>query len=133
MKRKIFLLAFFGLVLFSCNYENEQDKLGTGFEEKFRPDTEYFMDNSLKFKIIEINDSRCPTDVVCIWAGKADVKIKVESPVSETFVLSTLENKIDTVGNYSFELIEVSPYPVSTKTIKTEEYKVTLKITDLNN
>lgn len=133
MKRKLFFIAFFGLVLSSCNYENEQDKLSTGFEEKFRPDTEYFLDNSLKFKITEINDSRCPTDVVCIWAGKADVKIKVESPVSETFVLSTLDNKIDTVGNFSFELIEVSPYPVSTKTIKTEEYNVTLKITDLNN
>ena len=133
MKRRLFLFAFFVLVLFSCNYENEQDKLSTGFEEKFKPDKDYLLDNSLKFKITEINDSRCPTDVDCIWAGKADVKIKVESPVSETFVLSTLDDKIDTVGNYSFELIDVSPYPVSTKQIKINEYKVTLNIKNLSN
>lgn len=134
MKRKLFLFAFFLLGFFSCNYENEPEKFSTGFEDKFRIDTEYLLDNnSLKFKIIEVNDSRCPSDVVCVWAGKADVTIKIESPVSETFVLSTLDNKIDTVGNYSFELIDVSPYPVSTKQIKTEEYKVTLNIKDLTN
>lgn len=134
MKRKLFLFAFFGIGLFSCIYENEREKSDIGLEDKYRIDTEYLLDNkSLKFKINEINDSRCPCDVVCVWAGKAEVSIKIESPDSETFILSTLDNKIDTVGNYSFELIDVSPYPVSTKQIKTNEYKVTLNIKNLSN
>lgn len=134
MKRKLFLFVIIGLGLFSCIYENEPENFSTGFEDKFRIGTDYQLNhNSLKFKITEIVDSRCPSDVVCIWAGKAEVKINVESPVSRTFVLSNPEHKIDTVGSYSFELIEVSPYPVSTRKLKTEEYIVTLKITDLNN
>jgi hypothetical protein len=93
-------------------------------------------DNSLKFSITEINDSRCPSDVVCVWAGKADVKIKVESPFSGNLVLSTMNNgfykNIDTLGNYSFQLVDVSPYPISTEEIKLEDYSVTLKIEVLN-
>ena len=89
----------------------------------------------MKFSITEINDSRCASDVTCIWAGKADVTIEVESPVKGSLVLSTIENgidhKTDTLGNYSFQLIDVSPYPVSTQIIKLEEYDVTLKIQKL--
>lgn len=134
MKRKLFLFVIIGLGLFSCIYENEPENFSAGFEDKFRIGTDYQLDhNSLKFKITEIVDSRCPSDVVCIWAGKADVKIEIESPVTGTFILNTYDNKIDTVGNYSFALIDVLPYPVSTKTIKTEDYKVTLKITGLTN
>lgn len=134
MKRKLFLFVIIGLGLFSCIYENEPENFSTGFEDKFRIGTDYQLNhNSLKFKITEIVDSRCPSDVVCIWAGKADVKIEIESPVTGTFILNTYDNKIDTVGNYSFALIDVLPYPVSTKTIKTEDYKVTLKITGLTN
>lgn len=134
MKKKILFSILLGLVLFSCIYENEPEKFSSGFEDKFRIDTDYLLNNnSLKFKIKEVNDSRCPSDVVCVWAGKADVTIEIESPVSETFTLSTSDNKIDTVGNYSFELIDVSPYPVSTKQIKTEEYKMTLNIKELHN
>lgn len=130
---------FLTLILFSfisCEKENIPDSFSLGLENDFKINGEYHSsDNSLKFRITRINDSRCPSDVVCIWAGKADVKIDVESPVTGSFVLSTLNNliynTIDTLGNYSFELIDVSPYPISTETIKLEDYKVTLKIKKL--
>ena len=88
----------------------------------------------LKITFTEVSgDSRCPTGVVCIWAGKVDVKIKVESPVPGTITLSTYDNPVDTVGNYSFKITDVSPYPISTKTIKLEDYVVLLKIEKLIN
>jgi hypothetical protein len=103
-------------------------------ENDFKINEEYHSsDNSLVFSITEINDSRCPSDVVCVWAGKADVKIMVEQPVAGTIILSTYDNQADTVGNYSFKIIDVLPYPISTKTVKLEDYDVVLKIEKLLN
>ncbi len=85
----------------------------------------------MNFLVTEINDSRCPSDVVCVWQGKADVKINVKSPVSGSLPLNSYDQLVDTIGNYSFELKEISPYPGSTKVIKPEDYTVTLKIVEL--
>ena len=117
----------------SCDEEPVPDSFSFGVENDFKIKGDYHStDNSLKFSITEVNDSRCPSDVVCIWAGKADVKIKVESPVTGTITLSTYNNPVDTVGNYSFKIIDVLPYPISTKTIKLEDYVVMLKIEKLS-
>lgn len=129
--KQIILAAFFTMILLnSCN-KNEQFSTFL-LEEKFQIDQQFQSeDNQLKFTITEILDSRCPSDVVCIWQGEAIVKIKVDSPVKGTLELSTFHNLTDTLGSFSFSLIDVSPYPVSTETIELEEYNVTLKIEEL--
>jgi hypothetical protein len=120
--------------LISCDKESISESFSVGLESNFKINNNYqSLDNSLDFTITEINDSRCPNDVVCVWEGKADVKIEVASPVKGSIMLSTYNHLLDTIGNYSFELIDVSPYPVSTKTIKLEDYDVTLKILELSN
>ena len=137
----ILLVLTTGVLLYSCNKEKvpDNDKEETaanfelGIEKSFKINGKYQSDDySLKFKLTDINDSRCPTDVICVWAGKADVKIEVESPVTGSLVLSTINNdfnkSIDTIGNYSFELIDVLPYPISTQTIDLEDYDVKLKV-----
>lgn len=134
--KTVFFIFVFALVLAACDKENPSITFSYGHENDFKINDVYHSnDNAIKFTITEINDSRCPSDVECIWAGKADVKIKMESPLAENFVLSTLNNllytSIDTVGNYVFQLIDVSPYPISTREIKLEDYKVTLKIESL--
>jgi hypothetical protein len=134
MKTFCFFLALTFISFISCDNEPVPDSFSFGLENDFKINGEYHSaDNSVKFRITEINDSRCPSDVVCIWEGKADVKIQVESPVSGTITLSTYDNPVDTVGNYSFKLIEVLPYPISSKTIKLDEYNVTLKIIELGD
>lgn len=118
-----------GFLFVSCNKEIGSSDFSLGNEVNFQIGSSYFAnDNALKFKISEINDSRCPSDVVCVWAGKADVKIELSSPLSSTITLNTWNNQTDTIGNYSFKLVGVSPYPVSTKIIKTEDYDVKLII-----
>ncbi len=136
MKTIFFSIVIIALVIFSCEKETTSESFPFGLENEFKiNDVYHSTDNSLKFSISEINDSRCPSDVQCVWAGKADVTIVVESPVSGSLVLSTLNDdmfsSVDTLGNYSFQLVEVSPYPVSTEEIKLEDYKVTLKIEKL--
>jgi len=134
MKTIYLFLALIAISFISCEKETVPDSFSFGLENDFKINGEYHsVDNSLKFKITEINDSRCPSDVVCIWAGKTDVKIEVESPVTGTIVLSTYDNPVDTVGNFSFKIIDVLPYPISTKAIQLEDYNVTLKIVVLSN
>lgn len=132
MKTIYFFFTLIFISFISCDEEPVSDSFSFGLENDFKINGEYHSaDNSVKFRITEINDSRCPSDVICIWAGKADVKIQVESPVSGIITLSTYDNQADTVGNYSFKLIDILPYPISTKTIKLDEYDVTLKIVEL--
>ena len=132
MKTFSILIVLTAILLVSCDNETISDSFSLGFEKDFKIHGEYHStDNSLNFSVVEINDSRCPSDVVCVWQGKADVKIEVKSPVHGSIMLNTFDNLIDTVGNYSFELKDVSPHPISTKVIKLEEYNVTLKIVEL--
>jgi hypothetical protein len=133
--KTLILITFFGIILFgSCSKESLPESFEIGTEEEFQHgEMNQADENSLKFSITEINDSRCPSDVVCVWEGKADVKIVVESPHSGSIILSTYDNLIDTVGNFSFEILGVSPYPISTEIIKLEDYNVTLKIEELQN
>jgi hypothetical protein len=131
--RKLFLLLMFvGIVFVSCDEEVVPETFNLDLEQEFKFKGTYVSsNNSLQFSIAEINDSRCPSDVVCVWEGKADVKIDVDSPQAGSITLSTYDNLKDSVAGFSFELIDVSPYPVSTETIKLEDYDVTLKIVEL--
>ena len=130
--KKLVSILFFALFIFlSCNKDDETDLVS--FQKNFQIGDEYFSaDNSLKFKVYAIQDSRCASDVVCVWEGEAVVKIDVESPFTGTLELSTFDNQVDTLNNYSFELVDVSPYPISTEVIDLEDYDITLKIIQLN-
>ncbi len=132
MKQLLLTFIFTATLFLACNNEELPNGFKIGTEQNFRHGTLNLSDNnSLEFSITEINDSRCPSDVYCAWEGKADVKLEIESPQKGTLVLSTHDNRIDTFGIYSFELIDVSPYPISTKTIELKDYDVTLKISAL--
>lgn len=132
--KKIFPILLLGFVMtwFSCQNEFIPESFLLEQEETFRYGGTYYSGNSLKFKITEVNDSRCPSDVVCVWQGEAKIKIQLESPVKGNMELSTYHQQKDTVGMYAFELVGVSPYPVSTKNIELSEYSITLKISDIS-
>ena len=130
MKNLFLILFFSSLLLSSCNNEDLTDL--SILEENLQID-EVFQseENSLKFTITEITDSRCASDVTCVWQGEAVVKIEIELPQEGFINLSTFDNVIDTFGIHSFELIDVSPYPISTEQIELEDYVVTLEIREI--
>ena len=103
-------------------------------ESIFKVNNEYIsIDSSLTVEIVNIQDSRCPSDVVCVWQGEALVEIEVKEIQTYSTVLSTYDNQIDTLGNYSIELVDIKPYPVSDKAIKTKDYDLTLKIKPISS
>ena len=128
---KTFLAIFITLLMLtgpSCQDEFIPESFILNQEGSFRYGGIYYSGSLLKFKISEVNDSRCPSDVICIWQGEATIKIQLESPVKADIELSTYHHPTDTVGNYTFELTGVSPYPISTKEIEFKDYRISLLI-----
>ncbi|HEX8691911.1 MAG TPA: hypothetical protein VF746_05810 [Longimicrobium sp.] len=77
-------------------------------------------------------DSRCPSDVTCIWAGDAEVQLTLSKAgfPSQTVVLhTTLDPKSASYAGYTVNLQDLKPYPVSTSTIAPGDYVATLLVT----
>lgn len=65
-----------------------------------------------------LEDSRCPSDVVCIQAGRAVVALNVGSSTMEIEIGHTKK-----IGILSITLDDVMPYPVSTRKTADQEYR----------
>ncbi|NJN41439.1 MAG: hypothetical protein HC811_03560 [Flammeovirgaceae bacterium] len=87
----------------------------------------YRLNNDLLFRIDRVEDSRCPTLVKCIQAGDATVFLSIDKPIVVDTTFTTVENKI-VINSYSFELIDVSPYPETPGNIKQDEYRITMVV-----
>src|SRR3989304_8015878 len=79
------------------------------------------------------SDSRCPSDVTCIWQGQAGIEIDVQKGEVESTVSLSIGGdsspKESIFNAYLIQLVELSPYPISTKNMQPEDYTVTIKIT----
>ena len=90
---------------------------------------------SLRIKFAAVTeDSRCPADVQCVWAGNAAVRLDVsirgrgsKSPTLNTNNRSSLVDENQYPG-YRVKLVELSPYPRSAHKIAAEDYVVTLLV-----
>lgn len=80
-----------------------------------------------------VADSRCPIDVVCVWAGDAHVRLTVTSAsasASRTYDLHTYSDpKFADHDQYRLSLVEVGPSRRSDTTIRLQDYYVKLEIT----
>ena len=133
MVQKLFAILIVVVLVVACEKEDENNLFDFGFENVFEINKTYVSnDQTLKFSISEIGDSRCPIGVMCIWEGEAKVTVAFEIPVVDTILLSTYDNLRDTILDYEIQLFEVAPYPEVYKDIKTEDYEVTLRILKLD-
>lgn len=85
----------------------------------------------LKIAFIElVEDSRCPTDVNCIWAGNAKIKVRVtKNGRSKVLELDTLTRGMTpSYGNYQLKLKELTPKPRSNIRINRNGYVATIEV-----
>lgn len=72
-------------------------------------------------------DSRCASDVQCVWAGRVRVALAIASSTSTS--MPELEpGTTITAGNLAITLDKVAPYPISTHKIADSEYRFTFTI-----
>jgi len=78
-----------------------------------------------------ISDSRCPTDVVCVTAGDAIIGVTLADSASRVErELHTASDLLQTkFSNYTIRLVDLTPYPRSTRAIDPRDYTATLQIT----
>jgi len=75
-------------------------------------------------------DSRCPADAMCIQGGDAVVKLHVTHDREAHDVdLHTGNMTPATAGDVTVTLVELTPYPFSSRTIRPDEYRATLRVT----
>ena len=120
MKILLFLpLLIFGLID-ACNEQHESqtqqqqlsDTITIGYKSQY---TNSAKDVSLRFDSV-LEDSRCPEDATCVWAGNAKVRLIVDAEnKKDTFTLNTIvnmsfANSFVTKNGYKIVLIDLLPH-----------------------
>lgn len=79
------------------------------------------------------NDSRCPIDAVCIWAGDAPIELTIVSEGStQTRTLSTIApNNEVVVGNLRIRFVGLTPAPKQSEPPSTRAYVAQLVVTPI--
>ena len=81
------------------------------------------------------DDSRCPSDVTCVWAGNARVQLQVSNGrTSKTLTLNSNTAapppSDGSFKGYTLKLISLNPYPRSTVRIARDRYVVKLMVSE---
>lgn len=88
----------------------------------------------IKFKEVT-EDSRCPRDVTCIWAGRATCEIEIiQTGLSKRMLLTQggLTNEYSKEIYNEYELtFNITPYPEAGKNIPTDAYRLHLIVSKL--
>jgi hypothetical protein len=86
----------------------------------------------LQIKIVNLTDSRCPSDVTCMWQGQAKILIDIyknrQNLENFSLILNDKNLEARSFDHYSIQLIKVDPSPISTEKIQLPDYDVTLKL-----
>lgn len=88
----------------------------------------------LKVKFLKVTeDSRCPSDVICIWAGQVGVLMNISQNGKDLGDINLIlgpdkELAEKKVNGYLIRLVGVEPYPISTKKIEPSDYEITIII-----
>lgn len=75
-----------------------------------------------------VDDSRCPTDVTCVWAGEVKVQLSIRIDAAAAVQQEIVAGQHATVGGFRLLVVQVRPDRISTRAISPEEYRVTLRV-----
>lgn len=80
------------------------------------------------------SDSRCPTDVVCVWQGDAAMLFRLdgendESPTTVDTLHTELQPRALTHLGFTVRVTKLEPYPHSRQDPGSRDYRATLIIT----
>ena len=86
----------------------------------------------LKITFVElVEDSRCPVDVECVWAGNAKIKVRVtRNGRSKVLELNTMGSaEVPSYAGYRFKLQGLTPKPRSNIRINRNGYQASIEVT----
>lgn len=97
-----------------------------GCFDKFESDARICLDSI-------VNDSRCPTGVVCVWEGDAVAAFTfTKNNTVRSFKLHTNSKfQNDTIlEGFTIQLVQIIPYPISDQTIDPDDYRAEINVVE---
>lgn len=93
--------------------------------------------DGLKLKFVRVvEDSRCPSDVVCVWEGNAKVELAVRTTVAMKEIL-TLNSSLEPVAldyaGYRLGYLDLQPRPCTRCRLNPYAYRLKLVVTRSTN
>jgi hypothetical protein len=90
------------------------------------------VDSILEVAFLDVPaDSRCPTTVLCPWAGDGEVVIALtmgDGPTQEFSLHTALQPRSVQLATYRVTLVDLSPYPYVPGQIPLDEYAARLRV-----
>jgi hypothetical protein len=142
----ILLMAIAGIMLLgdyaasACPESNQSTEsqvsthLNTQVQLKINQ-TAFIEPNHLKVSLVKVfADSRCPSNVACIWAGQVSVQVNISKNDIDLGMLDLVSSSnpspssIKTVAGYSIRVVEVNPEPKQNQRNNPSDYTVILVI-----
>lgn len=125
----VFMLAFAVLPATAAKAKSPQTvRVQVNHEKRFGK-------GRLSVRFVElVEDSRCPTDANCVWAGNAIIKIRVRGfGRTHDLTLDTNGRKQAVVAEgYQFKLVGLTPQPRTNIRINRNGYVATIEVTKIN-
>jgi hypothetical protein len=78
-----------------------------------------------------LEDSRCPANSNCVWAGDALIRIEVMPPSEghSEYDLNVTGTKTAIHSGVTISLVRLDPYPATSTTIPQADYRATVRAT----
>ena len=93
-----------------------------GFEESA------MFDDRLELQFVGVlEDTRCPSDVDCVWAGEVKVRLAIRIDAGKATSQDVIAGQSVSADSYRITVIEVGPEPVSDRKIAPADYTVVIK------
>ena len=130
MKLYIIIFALTGLIISSCSKSDCKDGFDT---TNFSLNKEYCLNEDESITIDSLLESRCPTNVECVWEGQVNlyISIKTNNASHQHEIIFKNDDNIQTyndISGYSLSIESITPYPVTSNDTTPEEYTVKMKI-----
>ena len=120
-----------GLVVAVAGCAGGMTQVPAGQDYQLAPGAEAALagaDRTVAF-VTMVNDSRCPSDVVCVTAGNAEIRLRLSGGgVDTTFSLNTTTPpKEATIGGVRLELVGLEPYPKASVPKVPADYRAAIR------
>lgn len=76
-------------------------------------------------------DSRCPSNVVCVWAGNAAIAITIirsTTSADHVAINTGIAPRSVPLGGYVLEVVRLEPVPLAGQSIPAQDYRLTLHV-----
>lgn len=72
-------------------------------------------------------DSRCPIDTTCVWAGQLKIQLAIQT-ASKTATRELLESEHVAIDHYRVTFVRAKPHRMTDRKIGPKDYRVTLRV-----